>query len=81
MPSCPVCLSYLLTFGATLTLAFGPPLGAYDLQLNNTLPRGSGPVIPYNGSDGVPARDTLSPLPEPLPQLRYVTQIFDRGKW
>lgn len=52
------------------------PLGAYNPQLNNTFPRGSGPVIPYNGSGDVPALYTLSPKPEPLPNLRYVPPLF-----
>ena len=47
---------------------------ALDPQLKSKYSNGNGPVLGYNGSQGVPSINTLS-LPVPLPALRQGSNI------
>lgn len=74
------CCVLIVFAGLQLVLAANnATLGAYNPQLNNTIPNGSGPVIPYNGSDGVPPLYIGSPAPQQLPALRSRSHAIYRA--
>jgi hypothetical protein len=63
-------LSWFTTQASAANVSYFPAL---DPKLTSKFSNGAGPVLGYNDPQGVPSINTLSPIPDPLPALTYVS--------